>query len=75
MTYSVKPDADALKAPCRFCGYNGQGYYGMETHKKDCPWYHIGGKNRRKRAVARALDEVEGAIDVFVAIAIKEGGC
>lgn len=46
---------DALLAsPCAICGYNGSRYWQRETHTRDCPWYFIGGKTARERAV-RAL--------------------
>lgn len=34
-------------APCRYCGYNGSGYYQPRTHKFHCKWYHIGGMVER----------------------------
>lgn len=40
-----------LDAPCCFCGYNGQGYYQSNTHKPDCPFYEIGGKDEREHAL------------------------
>lgn len=36
-----------LSAPCRVCGYNGQGYYQSGTHAKYCFFYEIGGLEER----------------------------
>jgi len=35
-------------APCKFCGYNGEGYWQKGTHNKDCPFRNIGGIEDRK---------------------------
>ena len=38
---------DLLKAPCIFCGYDGENYYQNGTHAIACPWYDIGGGKER----------------------------
>ena len=37
----------AEQAPCAFCGYNGEGFYQVRTHGKNCPWYALGGADVR----------------------------
>lgn len=36
-----------LKAPCMFCDYKGQGYWQLQTHKKNCPFYNTAGEFQR----------------------------
>lgn len=36
-----------LDAPCRYCGYNGAGYWQRSTHHPGCPWHDVGGKDAR----------------------------
>ena len=36
-----------LDAPCKWCGYNGSGYWQAGTHKPECPFYRIGGARER----------------------------
>lgn len=43
------------KAPCFFCGYNGQGFYQAGTHGTACPWRDIGGAGERARLLPRLL--------------------
>lgn len=31
-----------LDAPCRWCGYNGPGYWQAKTHVPTCPFYFLG---------------------------------
>ena len=38
---------EELDAPCRWCGYNGSGYWQSGTHADGCPWHHIGGELQR----------------------------
>lgn len=40
-----------LAAECVFCGYNGEGYWQVGTHAKDCPWFNIGGEAERAAKV------------------------
>lgn len=42
---------DILENPCLFCGYNGGGYWMIETHDKRCPWHHVGGIKERKETI------------------------
>lgn len=44
---------DLLEAPCVFCGYHGDGYWGVLTHANWCPFYRHGGK-RNRRFIFRA---------------------
>jgi hypothetical protein len=36
-----------LKAPCVYCGYNGEGYWQKHTHHENCPFYNSGGEEGR----------------------------
>jgi len=38
-----------LRAPCVFCGYNGEGYYQSGRHGATCPWRDVGGLVDRER--------------------------
>jgi len=38
---------DFLSSPCKFCGYNGDGYWQKGTHGKECLFYKIGGADKR----------------------------
>lgn len=49
---------DILDAPCRWCGYNGPGYYQAGTHDKTCPWHRVGGQAERKEALDQILPSV-----------------
>lgn len=40
-------DVDVLAAPCRWCGYNGEGYWQVGTHAITCPWRQVGGDTCR----------------------------
>jgi len=42
---------ELFEAPCVFCGYNGPGYYQVNTHAKNCPFCKIGGANEREHAL------------------------
>ena len=42
---------EILGAPCLFCKYNGPRFYSAHTHKKECPFYEIGGSAERKHAL------------------------
>ena len=37
------PTQDVLLAPCRWCGYNGAGYWQKDTHAATCPWWKVSG--------------------------------
>lgn len=39
--------SDVLMAPCRWCAYNGPGYWQEGTHAASCPWRKIGGEVAR----------------------------
>lgn len=41
-------EGDVLAAPCRWCGYNGEGYWQSGTHGRLCPWRFIGGERQRR---------------------------
>lgn len=48
-----KDDARAvLRAPCRWCGYNGPSYWQDGTHATDCPWWKIAGEVNRLAVMA-----------------------
>lgn len=36
-----------IMSPCKFCGYNGSGYYQILTHHKSCRWRYVGGMHER----------------------------
>ena len=36
-----------IMSPCKFCGYNGSGYYQILTHHESCRWRHVGGMHER----------------------------
>lgn len=36
-----------IMAPCKFCSYNGSGYYQAKTHEKHCRWYNVAGMAAR----------------------------
>ena len=38
---------EILAAPCIFCGYDGQAYWQVGTHDKNCPWHKWGWKIER----------------------------
>jgi hypothetical protein len=38
---------DKLDAPCRWCAYNGEGYWQAMTHGEECPWRKVGGALER----------------------------
>jgi hypothetical protein len=40
-----------LRAPCVFCGYEGQGYWQEGTHDEACPWRDVGGEIHRQERV------------------------
>ena len=42
-----------LAPPCKWCGYDGPGYWQQFTHRRDCPWYGLGGSSRRYDIVRR----------------------
>ncbi|MCK5609394.1 hypothetical protein KAR91_46405 [Candidatus Pacearchaeota archaeon] len=46
---------DLLEAPCKWCEYNGKGYWQAGTHDKDCPWHSIGGGADREAKVASTI--------------------
>lgn len=46
-----------LSAPCRFCGYNGQGYWQKDTHLLSCPWHGIGGEADRLKKLPYEIDK------------------
>jgi hypothetical protein len=37
-----------LDAPCKWCGYNGPGYWQKGTHTEACPWHKVGGSEDRR---------------------------
>jgi len=37
-----------LEAPCRWCGYSGEGYWQKNTHDKHCIWHDVGGADNRE---------------------------
>lgn len=43
---------DFLSSPCKFCGYNGEGYFQKGTHDIHCPWFSIGGRKEREEEIA-----------------------
>lgn len=56
MTHS----ADILGAPCKFCEYNGPGYYQKFTHHPACPWRRIGGREEREELMNKLLPMILG---------------
>jgi hypothetical protein len=38
---------ETLYAPCKWCGYNGPGYWQAGTHSVACPWRTVGGEASR----------------------------
>lgn len=48
---------DLLSAPCRFCGYNGSGYWQKDTHQIDCPWHGVGGEADRLKKLPSEIDK------------------
>ena len=48
-------DDELLAAPCKWCGYNGPGYWKAETHSKECPWHEVGGESERKEMLTEVL--------------------
>lgn len=51
-----------LSFPCKFCGYNGQGYWQKGTHDSDCPWRDVGGETEREKLLP---DEVNKRIEFY----------
>lgn len=41
-------DYELLKAPCKWCGYDGSGYWLSRTHLPTCPWYEVSGAMGRR---------------------------
>jgi len=54
---AARIDKALLGAPCTFCKYNGPGFFQAGTHKKSCPWHHIGGYSERIDFFVEALEE------------------
>ena len=61
MTHGEAAPADLLKAPCRWCGYNGNGYWQNRTHRPDCPWYLVAGAVDRADVCVRSVGVREAA--------------
>lgn len=49
---------ELLSTKCVFCGYSGSGYYQEHTHKKDCPWFYVGGAEERAKQLPVILREL-----------------
>ena len=43
-------------APCKFCGYEGEGYYQRHTHKLGCKWFEVGGMQERAKVLMNEQD-------------------
>jgi len=54
---------DFLEAPCKFCKYNGPGYWQVGTHAESCPWRDIGGEADRKGRLPQVIREIRDAQD------------
>jgi len=50
--------ADLLTGPCKFCGYNGPGYYQKYTHDRSCPWFRIGSYNDQEAHLTKILPTI-----------------
>ena len=46
-----------LDAPCLWCGYNGERYWQMGTHAKECLWYGAEGRLPRICKLDRLASE------------------
>lgn len=46
-----------LAAPCKFCGYNGPGYWQKGSHGADCPWREIGGDKERLNQLPEEIEK------------------
>lgn len=46
-----------LRAPCVFCGYNGERYYQRGSHSPDCPWHDVGGLRDRVDSLRDVIRE------------------
>lgn len=49
-----------IMSPCKFCGYNGSGYYQILTHHQSCRWRLVGGMH--ERAVLLLNEKKEDAV-------------
>ena len=49
-----------IMSPCKFCGYNGSGYYQTLTHHESCRWRLVGGMH--ERAVLLLNEKKEDAV-------------
>jgi len=47
-----------IMSPCKFCGYNGSGYYQTLTHHESCRWRHVGGMHERAVLLLDGKNEV-----------------
>ncbi len=47
---------DALRAPCRWCGYNSEHYWQAGSHTEECPWHKVGGE--RERALVMEVEVI-----------------
>lgn len=45
------PGNPVLHAPCKWCGYDGEGYWQARTHAESCPWHGLGGAEDRAAAL------------------------
>lgn len=44
-----------LSAPCAFCQYNGERFWQAKTHAETCPFYLVGGLDKRVEVLRLAL--------------------
>ena len=56
-----------LEAPCIVCGYNGERYWQSGSHKYNCPFHKVGGREERKQKILQLV------IDLLKNMIPKEG--
>ena len=50
-------DRALFDGPCKFCGYNGPGYFEAGTHYLQCVWYSVGGYSKRLSHFIKLVNE------------------
>ena len=53
----VEKFRDLLDAPCIICGYNGERYWQGGSHKWNCPFHKIGGRDDRAYELSQIVLE------------------
>lgn len=49
---------DLLEAPCIVCGYNGERYWQSGSHKYNCPFHKVGGRDERGQKILQIVTDL-----------------